>query len=316
MVPLSEASNVEDLMEAIWPDGYKAKLDITVGEYKTNATLLADTAKCKSATLWTAEDPHTKDAWLRIAPKKDRTPLICLYRKVPDEDEKMICSLRQIWLTAENPREKAIEIMKLVADSYMKTEVPLECLHSERDKLLQKHGVVLNTAAGAPAAAKSKVVEKKAAKSKAIGGSEASGDKKVEAKPAAKSKASDGSEAIGGIEASGDKIVVAKKAAKSKASGSSEASGSKKDEAKPAAKSKASGGSEASCDKRKADKLTNIETPGQGKQNLTMEGAKLTKIETQGNQDLTRKEAAEITKSSSSLRSESSDDDMAPPVVR
>ena len=73
MVPLSEASKVADLMEAIWPDGYKAKLDITVGEYKTNATLLADPAGGgggKSATLWNAEDPQAKDVWLRLAPNK------------------------------------------------------------------------------------------------------------------------------------------------------------------------------------------------------------------------------------------------------
>ena len=140
------------LIRAKWPDGYNTELDITVSEWRQNRDLQV-LPKCTTA-LWSGTDPHEAEAYLRIAPKKDRTPLICFYRKL-GEEESMICSLRERWLTCEDPHAKAVAIITEVAEQYVRKEVLIGGLHQARDVILKREGVVLAAATGAPAAAKS-----------------------------------------------------------------------------------------------------------------------------------------------------------------
>ena len=78
----------------------------------------------------------------------------------------MICSLRERWLTCEDPHAKAVAIITEVAEQYVRKEVLIGGLHQARDVILKREGVVLTEAIGAPAAAKSVPKKQKVQKAK------------------------------------------------------------------------------------------------------------------------------------------------------
>ena len=161
------------LVRAKWQDDFSSALDITKGDYMIACKKVKATRKGANI-LWQGESKEKVP--LRLLLKEDRAPLIILKKGL--ENKGQICQLRLNWLESTNPtKEKMVEaglqIMQGVAEALVAGEVDEKNVFKKRDELLKKHGMILNTDCGAPAAAVSKPTVQKKPSAESDGGAAA-----------------------------------------------------------------------------------------------------------------------------------------------